>query len=93
MSCFLVDGTSVSEEPAASIFRLEERLENVGISSASSKIRVIRFRLNSLYVVPGLFWVIKRIQNKTVVGIDRVRERIVGYRLVFEVFGMSELFF
>jgi hypothetical protein len=29
---------------------------------------------------------------KTVVGINRVREGIVGYRLVFEVFGMSTIF-
>ena len=63
-SCGLVDGTSVSEEPAASISRLEERLENVGISSASSKIGVTRFRLNSLYMVPGLFLIIKGIQNQ-----------------------------
>jgi len=64
MTCGLVDGTSVSEEPAASITRLEERLENLGISSASSKIGVARFRLNSLYMVSGLFWIIKGIQNQ-----------------------------
>jgi len=64
MSCGLVDGTSVSEEPATSIFRLEERLENLGISSASSKIGVTTFRLNSLYMVSGLFWIIKGIQNQ-----------------------------
>jgi hypothetical protein len=60
----LVEGTGVSEEPAASVFRLEERLENVGISSASSKIGVTRFRLNSPFMVSGLFWIIKGIQNQ-----------------------------
>lgn len=63
-SCGLVNGTSVSERPAASIVRLEDRLENVDISSASSKVGVARFRLNWLYVVSSLFWIIKGIQNR-----------------------------
>ena len=62
-SCGLADGTSVSEEPAASIFRLKERLENLGSSSASIKIRVTRFRLNSLCEVYGLRLVLDNKRN------------------------------
>jgi uncharacterized membrane protein len=63
---WLVDSTSVLEEPATSSFRLEERLENVG----SSKIGATRFRLHSLYlyVVMGLFWLIKGMKNQNGVG-------------------------